>query len=117
MKGKHPMKDSYFASQSRLPGTSQGPVETFILKNKALRWDEQHNGWCPDVMGRVKMTSVKNLDLVAIVYRSCNCSRADRKWPLLQLLRAGRKDVFTMAYTYPLSAFQAFTISLMSNLM
>jgi len=76
------MKSSYFASLSRLPGLSQGPVATFILKNNALRRDEHHNGWCPDVMGRVKVTSVENLNLVAIVYRSCNFSRADRKWSL-----------------------------------
>ncbi|XP_024628855.1 tubby-like F-box protein 2 [Medicago truncatula] len=112
LKGKRPTKDSYFASLSKLPELSRGSFETFILKNKALRWDEKHNGWCPDFMGRVKVESMKNFDLVAVVDRSHNVSPGVRKWPILQLGSADGKDIFFMHYTYPFSAFQAFAICL-----
>lgn len=87
--------------------------EPLILKNKAPRWHEQLQCWCLNFKGRVTVASVKNFQLVASVERSQNISAAEQEKVILQFGKFG-KDIFTMDYRYPLSAFQAFAICLSS---
>ncbi|XP_057534198.1 tubby-like F-box protein 3 [Amaranthus tricolor] len=78
------------------------------LRNKAPRWHEQLQCWCLNFNGRVTVASVKNFQLVA--------SREDGSEHESVILQFGKvgKDVFTMDYQYPISAFQAFAICLSS---
>ncbi|XP_020593496.1 tubby-like F-box protein 1 [Phalaenopsis equestris] len=80
----------------------QVPPEPFVMKNKAPRWHEHLQCWCLNFHGRVTVASVKNFQLVAV---------GDEETVLLQFGKVG-DDMFTMDYTYPLSAFQAFLICL-----
>ncbi|KAE8729027.1 Tubby-like F-box protein 6 [Hibiscus syriacus] len=84
-----------------------------VLKNKAPRWHEQLQCWCLNFKGRVTVASVKNFQLVAAVERSQNVTLAEQENVILQFGKIG-KDIFTMDYRYPLSAFQAFAICLSS---
>ncbi|XP_022766505.1 tubby-like F-box protein 5 [Durio zibethinus] len=84
-----------------------------VLKNKAPRWHEQLQCWCLNFKGRVTVASVKNFQLVAAVEASQNVTVAEQEKVILQFGKIG-KDIFTMDYRYPLSAFQAFAISLSS---
>ncbi|KAG6466312.1 tubby-like F-box protein 5 [Zingiber officinale] len=84
-----------------------------VLKNKAPRWHEQLQCWCLNFRGRVTVASVKNFQLVAAVDSSRNISLAQQDKVILQFGKIG-KDIFTMDYRYPLSAFQAFAICLTS---
>jgi hypothetical protein len=59
------------------------------------------------------VASVKNFQLVAAVEPSHNVSAAEQEKVILQFGKIG-KDIFTMDYRYPLSAFQAFAICLSS---
>uniref|UniRef100_A0A0C9S6J6 Tubby-like F-box protein n=1 Tax=Wollemia nobilis TaxID=56998 RepID=A0A0C9S6J6_9CONI len=86
---------------------------SMILKNKAPRWHEQLQCWCLNFHGRVTVASVKNFQLVAAVDPSRPGSQADQDVVLLQFGKVG-KDMFTMDYRQPLSAFQAFAICLTS---
>ncbi|KAF6176634.1 hypothetical protein GIB67_034496 [Kingdonia uniflora] len=79
-----------------------------VLKNKAPRWHEQLQCWCLNFRGRVTVASVKNFQLVA----SSGTGQEHEK-VLLQFGKVG-KDLFTMDYQYPISAFQAFAICLSS---
>ncbi|KAK9270032.1 hypothetical protein L1049_025605 [Liquidambar formosana] len=90
-------------------GTS-GPM---VLKNKAPRWHEQLQCWCLNFKGRVTVASVKNFQLVAAADPCQNVSAAEQEKVILQFGKIG-KDIFTMDYRYPLSAFQAFAICLSS---
>ncbi|KAL2520664.1 Tubby-like F-box protein 2 [Forsythia ovata] len=105
-KGKEP--ETYFSSPNL---SSFG--ETLVLKNKAPRWHEQLQCWCLNFKGRVTVASVKNFQLVATVDPSLNIPAAEQEKVTLQFGKIG-KDIFTMDYCYPLSAFQAFAISLSS---
>lgn len=87
--------------------------EPLILKNKAPRWHEQLQCWCLNFKGRVTVASVKNFQLVAAVDSSLNVSVVEQEKVILQFGKIG-KDIFTMDYRYPLSAFQAFAICLSS---
>ncbi|KAH6559578.1 hypothetical protein KP509_1Z003500 [Ceratopteris richardii] len=88
--------------------------EPLILKNKAPRWHEQLQCWCLNFRGRVTIASVKNFQLVATTTESApQSSQSDYDKVLLQFGKVA-KDVFTMDYKYPLSAFQAFAICLSS---
>lgn len=87
--------------------------EPLILKNKAPRWHEQLQCWCLNFKGRVTVASVKNFQLVAVAEPSQNVSAAEQEKVILQFGKIG-KDIFTMDYRYPLSAFQAFAICLSS---
>ncbi|XP_010552822.2 PREDICTED: tubby-like F-box protein 3 [Tarenaya hassleriana] len=78
--------------------------ELLVLKNKAPRWHEQLQCWCLNFNGRVTVASVKNFQLVA---------SPENESVILQFGKVG-KDVFTMDYQYPISAFQAFAICLSS---
>ncbi|XP_072983816.1 tubby-like F-box protein 5 isoform X1 [Typha latifolia] len=87
--------------------------EALILKNKAPRWHEQLQCWCLNFRGRVTVASVKNFQLVAAVDPSHQISLEEQEKVILQFGKIG-KDIFTMDYRYPLSAFQAFAICLTS---
>lgn len=96
--------------------SSGGPtaVVPLVLKNKAPRWHEQLQCWCLNFRGRVTVASVKNFQLVATVDPSCGAPPEEQeKGVVLQFGKIG-KNVFTMDYRYPLSAFQAFAICLSS---
>ncbi|XP_065028743.1 tubby-like F-box protein 5 [Musa acuminata AAA Group] len=112
-KGKEPVID--FSSTSLTE--SRAPVQTngapLMLKNKAPRWHEQLQCWCLNFRGRVTVASVKNFQLVAAVDPSYHVSLAEQEKVILQFGKIG-KDIFTMDYRYPLSAFQAFAICLTS---
>ncbi|KAG8072033.1 hypothetical protein GUJ93_ZPchr0006g40895 [Zizania palustris] len=113
-KGKEPAIE--FSSTS-LSADLSGPVCTnevpLVLKNKAPRWHEQLQCWCLNFRGRVTVASVKNFQLVASVDPSLGIPAAEQEKVILQFGKIG-KDIFTMDYRYPLSAFQAFAICLTS---
>lgn len=112
-KGKDPIGDLSNSTLAELPVQSQGPFESLVLKNKSPRWHEQLQCWCLNFKGRVTVASVKNFQLVAAVEPSHNVSPAEQEKVILQFGKIG-KDIFTMDYRYPLSAFQAFAICLSS---
>ncbi|KAL3813193.1 hypothetical protein ACJIZ3_014461 [Penstemon smallii] len=84
-----------------------------VLKNKAPRWHEQLQCWCLNFKGRVTVASVKNFQLVADVDPTVNVPAGEQEKVILQFGKIG-KDIFTMDYRYPISAFQAFSICLSS---
>ncbi|XP_010486146.1 PREDICTED: tubby-like F-box protein 9 [Camelina sativa] len=81
-----------------------------VLSNKTPRWHEQLQCWCLNFHGRVTVASVKNFQLVAV--RDCETGQPSERI-ILQFGKVG-KDMFTMDYGYPISAFQAFAICLSS---
>lgn len=90
--------------------------EPLVLKNKAPRWHEQLQCWCLNFRGRVTVASVKNFQLVAAPGNTDQPTQvppAELEKVILQFGKIG-KDIFTMDYRYPLSAFQAFAICLTS---
>ncbi|KAJ8550097.1 hypothetical protein K7X08_033804 [Anisodus acutangulus] len=89
------------------------PRESLVLKNKAPRWHEQLQCWCLNFKGRVTVASVKNFQLVAAVDPSHNIPAEEQEKVIIQFGKIG-KDIFTMDYRYPLTAFQAFAICLSS---
>lgn len=113
---------------SDIGGTSkeEGDSKTtpLVLKNKAPRWHEQLQCWCLNFRGRVTVASVKNFQLIAATQpapaqtaaapaSSQTSSSTDQDKIILQFGKVG-KDLFTMDYRYPLSAFQALAICLSS---
>ncbi|GAA0140535.1 scaffold/adaptor protein [Lithospermum erythrorhizon] len=93
-------------------GSSPTPKdEMLVLKNKAPRWHEQLQCWCLNFNGRVTVASVKNFQLVASMENETGGQEHENV--ILQFGKVG-KDVFTMDYQYPISAFQAFAICLSS---
>lgn len=113
LKGKEALKSLSSPSPSSSPVASQHSREALMLKNKAPRWHEQLQCWCLNFKGRVTVASVKNFQLVAAVDPSHNVPAAEQEKVILQFGKIG-KDIFTMDYRYPLSAFQAFAICLSS---
>lgn len=101
---------SKFSESSDIPVGKCAPI---VLKNKAPRWHEQLQCWCLNFHGRVTVASVKNFQLVAAIDPSRPGAQVDQDAVLLQFGKVG-KDMFTMDYRYPLSAFQAFAICLTS---
>lgn len=105
------------ASITNISGKSKESIgnisEPLILKNKSPRWHEQLQCWCLNFRGRVTVASVKNFQLVAAVDPSQNVPASEQEKVILQFGKIG-KDIFTMDYRYPLSAFQAFAICLSS---
>jgi len=99
-------------SLTEIPGPAHTLGEPLILKNKAPRWHEQLQCWCLNFRGRVTVASVKNFQLVAAVDPS-HQPLPEQDPIILQFGKIG-KDIFTMDYRYPLSAFQAFAICLSS---
>ncbi|KZV47603.1 tubby-like F-box protein 5 [Dorcoceras hygrometricum] len=106
MKGSE--ASTYFSSPNLL-----SLPEALVLKNKGPRWHEQLQCWCLNFRGRVTVASVKNFQLMAAVDPSLNIPAAEQEKVILQFGKIG-KDIFTMDYCYPLSAFQAFAICLSS---
>ena len=98
-----------------------GKERPLILRNKPPRWHEQLQCWCLNFRGRVTVASVKNFQLIAATEPSSSTatnqhaqsSQSDHDKIILQFGKVG-KDMFTMDYRYPLSAFQAFAICLSS---
>ncbi|XP_062195660.1 tubby-like F-box protein 12 isoform X2 [Phragmites australis] len=101
-----------------------------VLRNKEPRWHEQLQCWCLNFRGRVTVASVKNFQLIAApqldsassessqpaqqqTQPSSSSSTSDHDKVILQFGKVA-KDMFTMDYRYPLSAFQAFAICLTS---
>ncbi|KAK9111225.1 hypothetical protein Scep_018744 [Stephania cephalantha] len=90
-----------------------------VLRNKAPRWHEQLQCWCLNFRGRVTVASVKNFQLIAATQPPAGAPTPSQPAPpehdkvILQFGKVG-KDMFTMDYRYPLSAFQAFAICLSS---
>lgn len=112
-KGKEPVKGCNASVFSSSLATMPSCEEPVVLKNKAPRWHEQLQCWCLNFKGRVTVASVKNFQLVAAVDPSHNVSVAEQEKVILQFGKIG-KDIFTMDYRYPLSAFQAFALCLSS---
>ncbi|KAH7387672.1 hypothetical protein KP509_16G035900 [Ceratopteris richardii] len=114
------------AFQCRMPKACKPNIESLklgavnsvslplILKNKAPRWHEQLQCWCLNFRGRVTVASVKNFQLVAS-FDTSNPSMLhhEQEKVILQFGKIG-KDVYTMDYRYPLSAFEAFAMCLTS---
>ncbi|XWS40301.1 hypothetical protein CRYUN_Cryun18bG0128700 [Craigia yunnanensis] len=94
-------------------------MKPLILKNKPPRWHEQLQCWCLNFRGRVTVASVKNFQLIAATQPAAGAPTLSQPAPpdidkiILQFGKVG-KDMFTMDYRYPLSAFQAFAICLSS---
>ncbi|XP_022758084.1 tubby-like F-box protein 3 [Durio zibethinus] len=107
----------FFRSKStRLESFLSGPLSgqkdgMLVLRNKAPRWHEQLQCWCLNFNGRVTVASVKNFQLVASPENGV--AGQEHENVILQFGKVG-KDVFTMDYQYPISAFQAFAICLSS---
>jgi tubby and related proteins len=89
------------------------PIGPTTLRNKSPRWHEHLQCWCLNFHGRVTVPSVKNFQLVAAADPKDSAGTVDKETVLLQF---GKVDdnMFTMDYRHPLSAFQAFAISLSS---
>ncbi|KOM33555.1 hypothetical protein LR48_Vigan01g311100 [Vigna angularis] len=85
--------------------------DVLVLRNKAARWHEQMQCWCLNFHGRVTVASVKNFQLAALPVNGHAEPQEDDV--ILQFGKVG-KDLFTMDYRYPISAFQAFAICLSS---
>jgi len=91
-----------------------------VLRNKAPRWHEQLQCWCLNFRGRVTVASVKNFQLIASPASAGASAQpqaasgpSSHDTVILQFGKVAR-DMFTMDYRYPLSAFQAFAICLTS---
>ncbi|KAL1289659.1 hypothetical protein HN51_058064 [Arachis hypogaea] len=97
----------------------EGKIRPLVLKNKPPRWHEQLQCWCLNFRGRVTVASVKNFQLIAATQPAAGVPTPSQPTPpdhdkiILQFGKVG-KDMFTMDYRYPLSAFQAFAICLSS---
>ncbi|KAJ0085263.1 hypothetical protein Patl1_08069 [Pistacia atlantica] len=97
----------------------EGKERPLVLRNKAPRWHEQLQCWCLNFRGRVTVASVKNFQLIAATQPAAGAPtpsqppQSDHDKIILQFGKVG-KDMFTMDYRYPLSAFQAFAICLSS---
>ncbi|KAL2896633.1 Tubby-like F-box protein 6 [Bienertia sinuspersici] len=99
------------SDDNRSRGLPQADSGALRLRNKAPRWHEQLQCWCLNFHGRVTVASVKNFQLVVSPEDGCVGAQNDKV--ILQFGKVG-KDVFTMDYCYPISAFQAFAICLSS---
>ncbi|KAH1091278.1 hypothetical protein J1N35_018535 [Gossypium stocksii] len=93
------------------PLTHQKDGGALVLRNKSPRWHEQLQCWCLNFHGRVTVASVKNFQLVASPENGP--AGPEHEKIILQFGKVG-KDLFTMDYRYPISAFQAFAICLSS---
>ncbi|KAI5349594.1 PREDICTED: tubby [Prunus dulcis] len=106
----------FFRSKSNHVERISGPLASqksgvLVLRNKSPRWHEQLQCWCLNFHGRVTVASVKNFQLVASPENGP--AGPEHEKIILQFGKVG-KDLFTMDYRYPISAFQAFSICLSS---
>lgn len=104
------------SKSNRMENFLSGPLArqkdgVLILRNKSPRWHEQLQCWCLNFHGRVTVASVKNFQLVASPENGP--AGPEHEKIILQFGKVG-KDLFTMDYRYPISAFQAFSICLSS---
>ncbi|CAH8392011.1 unnamed protein product [Eruca vesicaria subsp. sativa] len=115
-------RSTFSRSQSKpsRSGSSHLRETPLVLSNKTPRWHEQLRCWCLNFHGRVTVASVKNFQLVAAAAAAAASSGGEGLSPerqneriILQFGKVG-KDMFTMDYGYPISAFQAFAICLSS---
>ncbi|KAG6404209.1 hypothetical protein SASPL_136449 [Salvia splendens] len=113
LKEKEPVISFSSPNLTTLPVPTPHCGDALVLKNKAPRWHEHLQCWCLNFKGRVTVASVKNFQLVAAVDPSLNIPAEEQDKVILQFGKIG-KDIFTMDYRYPLSAFQAFAICLSS---
>lgn len=104
---------------SILGNDEESKDQPLVLRNKAPRWHEQLQCWCLNFRGRVTVASVKNFQLIAATQPPAGAPTPSQPAPpdhdkvILQFGKVS-KDMFTMDYRYPLSAFQAFAICLSS---
>ncbi|KAE8697840.1 Tubby-like F-box protein 11 [Hibiscus syriacus] len=109
-----PISNSKSASMENFlskPFSGQKDGGALALRNKSPRWHEQLQCWCLNFHGRVTVASVKNFQLVASPDNGP--AGLEHEKIILQFGKVG-KDLFTMDYRYPISAFQAFAICLSS---
>ncbi|KAK9127724.1 hypothetical protein Syun_016521 [Stephania yunnanensis] len=104
------------SKSTRMDNFSSGPLSgpkegMLVLKNKSPRWHEQLQCWCLNFPGRVTVAFVKNFQLVASPKNGPGGPEHEKV--ILQFGKVG-KNLFTMDYRYPISAFQAFAICLSS---
>ncbi|CAN8300548.1 unnamed protein product [Cochlearia groenlandica] len=113
-----PSGSTFSRSHSKpLRSSSSHMKETpLILRNKTPRWHEQLRCWCLNFHGRVTVASVKNFQLVATTAEGAAMGMSPETPSERIILQFGKvgKDMFTMDYGYPISAFQAFAICLSS---
>ncbi|KAM0917229.1 hypothetical protein ACQ4PT_009659 [Festuca glaucescens] len=118
------MDQSMDFSSARFSEISGGEGEAkdrpLVLRNKPPRWHEQLQCWCLNFRGRVTIASVKNFQLMAAsspppagAPTPSQPGPVDPDKVILQFGKVAR-DMFTMDYRYPISAFQAFAICLSS---
>ncbi|KAG7587966.1 Tubby-like C-terminal [Arabidopsis suecica] len=94
-----------FVSFKSPSGQKEGVL---VLKSKVPRWEGQ--SWCLDFNGRRDIVaSGRNFQLVAAPE---NGPEGLENGNVIFQFAKVREDVFLMGYQYPISAFQAFTISL-----
>ncbi|KAF6990346.1 hypothetical protein CFC21_007547 [Triticum aestivum] len=128
----------YFSSSRFLSDIAGGAISRdedgenkerpLVLRNKVPRWHEQLQCWCLNFRGRVTIASVKNFQLIAAPSQpapppagaptptpapSQPAPAPEQDKIILQFGKVS-KDMFTMDYRYPLSAFQAFAMCLSS---
>mmetsp|Transcript_37249 Transcript_37249/g.105100 ORF Transcript_37249/g.105100 Transcript_37249/m.105100 type:complete len:774 (-) Transcript_37249:196-2517(-) len=89
--------------------TAKEEKSTVILRNKKPVWDDEVGGFVLDFQGRVSEASVKNFQLAQWTRGEDDPDGA----VICQFGRTG-PDTFALDYSYPLSALQAFMISLSS---
>ncbi|KAL5541789.1 hypothetical protein UlMin_009499 [Ulmus minor] len=111
-----PPLPSFRCKSTRMEKFLSGPLASqkdgmLVLRNKAPRWHEQLQCWCLNFHGRVTVASVKNFQLVASPENGP--AGPEHEKIILQFGKVG-KDLFTMDYRYPISAFQAFAMCLSS---
>ncbi|KAH7352130.1 hypothetical protein KP509_19G031400 [Ceratopteris richardii] len=73
-----------------------------IMKSKVPQWNKELRSYCLNFHGRATHASIKNFQLV---------TEFNDEHILLQLGKVG-KNMFTLDYSYPLSALQAFSIAI-----
>ncbi|XP_039022620.1 tubby-like F-box protein 3 [Hibiscus syriacus] len=111
-----PSNPIFHSKSASLENFLSGPLSYqknggLVMTNKAPRWHEQLQCWCLNFHGRVTVASVKNFQLVASP--EDGPAGPEHNKIILQFGKVG-KDLFTMDYQYPISAFQAFAICLSS---
>ncbi|CAK8562270.1 unnamed protein product [Lathyrus sativus] len=102
LKGKRRMKDTFSVSLSE-------PLER---KHNAPGWDEQRLLRFLDDKDHAVVSSIKNYELLAVLNGSRDVSPLEQENVILHFGKTPTKDIYIMDYYYPLSAFQAFAISL-----
>lgn len=105
--------DSGSTSLTETPVVIQKVGEPLVLKSKVPTWNEHIRSFCLNFRGRVTMASIKNFQLEITPDSSFQVPVEELGQVILQFGKTD-KDIFTMDYRYPLSAFQAFAICLSS---